>query len=402
MKIRAEVQKLREEIIKNRRHLHRHPELAFKEIETTKYVAAALKSYGNIEVEVVKCGAEQNYCGVIGTIRGRNLHPLIALRADMDGLPILEDSKEEYVSQNKGVMHACGHDGHMSSLLAAAKIIASPEFLGRMQGSVRLIFQPAEEGLGGAPEMIKAGCLKDVDEVYGIHLWNVSKTGLVGVTSGPIMAASDSWELKVIGRGGHGAMPESTRDAIVAASHFVVAVQTIVSRNVSPLDTAVVSVGKFESGYNYNVIADIASLKGTARTFRKDTQKMIVRRMKEIAAGLEITFDVKCKFEYNFGYPPTVNHPAQTEKVRRAVSKIVGERQTVDGVRTCGAEDFSYYLEERPGCFFFVGSNPRNDDTIVPHHRSDFDINEDALLISASAFVQLVEELTTANNHSRM
>eukprot|EP01090_Pellita_catalonica_P009536 TRINITY_DN2063_c0_g1_i1.p1 TRINITY_DN2063_c0_g1~~TRINITY_DN2063_c0_g1_i1.p1 ORF type:complete len:409 (+),score=70.78 TRINITY_DN2063_c0_g1_i1:49-1275(+) len=401
MQVRKDVELMKDEIIRNRRYLHKHPELSFKEVETTKFVAKQLKGYGGIDVQIVKCGPEQRECGIIATIRGKNLRPCIALRADMDGLPILEDNAAEYVSQNKGVMHACGHDGHMSALLGAAKIISSPSFRSRLLGTIKLIFQPAEEGYFGAKEMIKAGCLNGVDEVYGIHLWNEVDVGIVGVNPGALMAAGDLWEIKITGKGGHGAVPESTRDAIAATAHIMVAFQTIVSRNISPLDSAVVTIGEVKGGFAPNVIADSVLLTGTCRSFSKATQALIVRRMKEILSGAEKAFGVQCVLDYGYGYPPTINHKVQTEKVHRACTKIVGDAGIDTSVQTCAAEDFSYYLEAVPGCFWFVGSGKPGPNK-VPHHRSDFDIDEDALLISASTLVQLVEDLLTASTTAKL
>ena len=379
------ISKIKKEIIDNRRYFHKYPELSFKEHNTSKVIAEKLEEMG---IEVSK-GIAQT--GLTGLIRGSNPGKTIALRADMDALPIQETSEIEYKSVNDGVMHACGHDGHIAMLLGAAKAIN--QIKQKLNGNVKLIFQPAEEGLAGALHMINEGAIDDVEEIYGIHLWNYQKVGEIGVKDGPIMAAADMFEIEVIGKGGHGATPHGTVDAVIVASHIVNSLQTIVSRDTNPLESTVVTVGMINGGYNFNIIADKVILKGTTRSYTKENRELIKTRMNEIIAGTEKIFNAKIQLKYKDGYPPTVNNERCTKNVINAISKVIGESSYAPYL-SMGGEDFSYYLEKIPGCFFFVGSSPLDSEPLsIPHHCSHFDIDEKSLLIGASAFVKIIEDL---------
>lgn len=379
------ISKIKKEIIDNRRYFHKYPELSFKEHNTSKVIAEKLEEMG-IEVST---GIAQT--GLTGLIRGSNPGKTIALRADMDALPIQETSEIEYKSVNDGVMHACGHDGHIAMLLGAAKAIN--QIKQKLNGNVKLIFQPAEEGLAGALHMINEGVIDDVEEIYGIHLWNYQKVGEIGVKDGPIMAAADMFEIEVIGRGGHGATPHGTVDAVIVASHIVNSLQTIVSRDTNPLESTVVTVGMINGGYNFNIIADKVILKGTTRSYTKENRELIKTRMNEIIEGTEKIFNAKIQLKYKDGYPPTVNNERCTKNVINAISKVIGESSYAPYL-SMGGEDFSYYLEKIPGCFFFVGSSPLDSEPLsIPHHCSHFDIDEKSLLIGASAFVKIIEDL---------
>lgn len=386
-RIRPEIEAIEEDIIATRRHIHQRPELAFEEYETAKLIAERLTAMG------MEAATEVGKTGVVGLLHGASEGKCVALRADMDGLPIQETGDLPFKSQNDGVMHACGHDGHMAMLLGAAKVLSGMR--DRLHGSVKFIFQPAEEGGGGARFMIEDGALENpkVDEIYGIHLWNYQPYGTVGVKEGPILAAADVFTITVKGKGGHGALPHMTVDAIVAASHLVTALQTIVSRSINPLESAVVTVGKISGGHNFNVIADEVTLDGTVRAYAEENRQTIIRRMKEIIDGVVIAFGAQIELDYREGYPLTVNHADQVEKVNAAAEKIIG-----NGVqfpyRSMGGEDFSFYLKEVPGCFFFVGSAPQDWEPLsVPHHCSHFDIDERALLVGSSIWVELVSGL---------
>jgi amidohydrolase len=395
LKIRSEIAALEKEINDNRRWFHAHPELSMQEFETSKKVADLLTSYGITEVTT---GVGKT--GVVAMIRGEaGTGPCIALRADMDALPLPETATVEYKSKNEGVMHACGHDGHMSSLLAAAKVLFASK--SKLKGTVKLVFQPAEEGFAGAREMIKDGVLTEkvggvaVDFIYGIHLWSYLPLGIVSVKEGPTMAASDRFTLHVHGSGGHGAHPQGTVDAIISAAHLTLALQTIVSRNRDPLDPAVLSVCKFHSGTGYNIIADKAELCGTVRTFNPETKELIITRMKEVCNGVAATFGGKIEVEYDHGYPATVNSsPEAVAVVKAAGDAIVGEDRCGHPTMTCGAEDFSYFLNEKPGAFFFVGCALPGETR--PHHKSVFDFDETALMVSASCFLGIVEHYLLA------
>ena len=383
--IKSEVNKIKGYIISKRRDFHKHPELAFNEIRSAKIISKELSSLGFNVVEGV------GKTGVVGILSGDFDGPSIALRADMDALPIQETTNISYKSINKGVMHACGHDGHMAMLLGAAKVLANKK--SKLKGCIKFIFQPAEEGLGGARYMIKDNVLDEVDEIYGAHLWNYQPMGTIGVKSGPVMAAADLFEINITGKGGHGATPHGTVDAILVASHVIQSLQSIVSRNTNPLESSVVSIGEINGGYNFNIISDQVSLKGTTRAYSENNRVLIKNRMKEILYGISKSFNAKIKLDYKDGYPPVINETNCTSNVLNAAKKIVGDN-AIDPYLTMGGEDFSYFLQKKPGCFFFIGSAPDGyKPQEVPHHCSHFDINEESLLLGTSTFVQLIEDL---------
>ena len=383
--IKPEIEAIKDKIISTRRDIHQHPELAFNEHRTAKLVAERLKSLG-IEVQT---GVGKT--GVVGTLRGKNSDKTIALRADMDALPIQETGNLDYKSKNDGIMHACGHDGHTAMLLGTAEALSKK--YDQLKGTVKFVFQPAEEGQGGARYMIEDGALEGVDEIYGLHLWNYQKYGTIGVKPGPIMAAADLFEITIHGKGGHGAAPQGTKDAIVIASHLVQTLQTIVSRNTNPIESTVVTIGQINGGYNFNIIADTVNMKGTTRAYTEENRQLIKTRMAEIIKGTKQVFDCTIDFEYEDGYPPTVNHPEESEKLLNAAKKIVGDGASSPYL-SMGGEDFSYFLKDVPGCFFFVGSAPIDKEPLsVPHHCSHFDFDERALLIGSSVYLQLVEDI---------
>ena len=383
--IKTEVQSIKESIIANRRDFHMHPELGFEEIRTSKIIAEKLSSYGlDVETNIGKTG-------VVATLKGLSDGKTIALRADMDALPIQEIGDLSYKSVNDGVMHACGHDGHISMLLGAAKILSSMK--NKINGTVKFIFQPAEEGGGGARYMIEDSVLDGVDEIYGAHLWNYQKYGTIGVKSGPIMAAADLFEIIIEGKGGHGATPHGTVDAIIVASQVIQSLQTIVSRNTNPLESAVVTVGKINGGYNFNVIADKVSLQGTTRAYTEENRQLIKTRMNEILDGIGSAFNATIILNYKDGYPPVINNDDCASKLLAAATKVVGDGAG-NPYLSMGGEDFSYFANEIPACFFFIGSSPKNREPLsTPHHCSHFDIDEEALLVGTNTFVQLIEDL---------
>jgi amidohydrolase len=275
-------------------------------------------------------------------------------------------------------------------LLGAAKVLADNK--DKIKGTVRFLFQPAEEGAGGARYMIEDGCLEGVDEAYGIHLWNYQKYGEVGVKEGPILAAADEFVITIKGLGGHGATPQGSVDAVVVSAHLITALQTIVSRNTNPLESTVVSIGMINGGYNFNIIADEIVLKGTARAYTEDNRQLIIKRMKKIIDGIGQTFGASIEFDYRDGYPPTINDEKAFKKLLASAQKIVGDGAGYPYL-SMGGEDFSYYAQKVPGCFFFIGSAPEDKPfRSVPHHCSHFDIDERALLVGSSIFVQLIED----------
>ena len=383
--IRSEIDAIKDTIISTRRDIHKHPELAFNELRTAKLVKENLESM-DIEVET---GIGKT--GVVGTLRGKSIGPTIALRADMDALPIQETSDIPYKSINEGIMHACGHDGHTAMLLGTAEALS--KLKKKIKGTVKFLFQPAEEGQGGARYMIEDGALDGVDSVYGIHLWNYQKYGTVGVKPGPIMAAADILKITINGEGGHGAAPQGTKDAVVIASHLIQTMQTIVSRNTNPIESTVVTIGQINGGYNFNIIADTVTLKGTTRAYTEENRQLVKNRIIDIIAGTEKIFDVKIDLDYEDGYPPTINDPKAAENLLSAATKIVGNNAGYPYL-SMGGEDFSYFLQKVPGCYFLIGSAPKDRKPLsVPHHCSHFDIDERALLIGSSIYLQLIDDL---------
>ena len=382
--IKKEIQKISEHIYSYRRDFHQYPELSFQEYRTAETISKHLESFG------IEHRTEVGKTGVVGEIVFGD-GPTIALRADMDALPIQEVGDLKYKSKNEGVMHACGHDGHMAILLGAANALSKNKKL--KKGKVRFIFQPAEEGAGGARYMIKDGCLDEVDEIYGLHLWNYQPVGEIGVKNGPIMAAADMFDIIIKGKGGHGATPQGTVDAIVVASNLITMLQTIVSRNTNPLDNTVVTIGEINGGQNFNVIADEVRLTGTTRAYTENNRNMIKKRMQDIIDGVSKSFGAEIVLKYKEGYPPTVNHEDPTKLVLEASSMVVGKGAGYPYL-SMGGEDFSYYLQKVPGCFFFVGSAPdKNNILSTPHHCSHFDIDERSLLIGASVYVNLIDNI---------
>jgi len=382
--IKKEIQKISEHIYSYRRDFHQYPELSFQEYRTAETISKHLESFG------IEYRTGVGKTGVVGEIVFGD-GPTIALRADMDALPIQEVGDLKYKSKNEGVMHACGHDGHMAILLGAANALSKNKKL--KKGKVRFIFQPAEEGAGGARYMIKDGCLDQVDEIYGLHLWNYQPVGEIGVKNGPIMAAADMFDIIIKGKGGHGATPQGTVDAIVVASNLITMLQTIVSRNTNPLDNTVVTIGEINGGQNFNVIADEVRLTGTTRAYTENNRNMIKKRMQDIIDGVSKSFGAEIVLKYKEGYPPTVNHEDPTKLVLEASSMVVGKGAGYPYL-SMGGEDFSYYLQKVPGCFFFVGSAPdKNNILSTPHHCSHFDIDERSLLIGASVYVNLIDNI---------
>jgi len=385
IKIRPEIQSLKDTIVSTRRDIHQYPELAFDEHRTSELVAKRLTSMGiDVQTGVGKTG-------VVGTLKGKQDGKTIALRADMDALPMQETSDISYKSVHDGIMHACGHDGHTAMLLGTAEAVSKS--VDNLKGTLKFFFQPADEGQGGARYMIDDGALEGVDEAYGIHLWNYQKYGTVGVKPGPIMAAADIFKIIIHGKGGHGAAPQGTQDAVLIAAHIIQTLQTIVSRNTNPIESTVVTVGQINGGYNFNIIADTVTLKGTTRAYTENNRQLIKDRMVEIIAGIEKTFGATIELEYEDGYPPTINDPVAAENLLNAAKKIVGDGAGHPYL-SMGGEDFSYFLQKVPGCYFLIGSAPQDREPLsVPHHCSHFDIDERALLVGSSVYLQLIDDL---------
>jgi amidohydrolase len=310
----------------------------------------------------------------------------------MDALPVQEENDVDYRSQSDGVMHACGHDAHVAIGLAVAKQMQSAG--DELCGHLKFAFQPAEEGGNGAVAMIEEGVLEDpkVTAAVGLHVWNNLPVGTVGIYAGPMMAAVDEFDLCIQGRGGHGAMPQQTVDAIVAAAQVVTALQTIVSRNVSPLDSAVVTVGKFFAGSAFNVIADMSTLRGTVRTFNKDTHSQIPQMFERVVRGVCEAMGATYRLDYKRQTLPLVNSEEMCELVADCAAEVVGRENCVrdESVRTMGGEDMSYFLERVPGCYFFLGTRNESRGLVHPHHSPRFDIDESALAIGVEIMTRVV------------
>ncbi|MEK3763932.1 M20 metallopeptidase family protein [Solibacillus sp. FSL K6-4121] len=369
------------EMIDIRRHLHMYPELSFKEINTPKLIAEKLASFG-IEVKENVGGN-----GVVGVLKGAFDGPTIAFRADFDALPIQDEKDVSYKSKIDGISHACGHDIHTAALLGLAKALADAREI--LHGNIVFIHQFAEEVVpGGAKAMVEAGCLEGVDYVYGAHVASWSELGKVLFCEEYAMAAADFFELTIQGKGGHGAAPHETIDPIVAAAQFVFGVQPIVSRNTDPIESAVITVGKIESGTVGNVIPDKAYLKGTVRTFNPEVRDMVEQKLNNLCKAIEIQYDAKLDFDYTRGYDAVYNHPAETAALRKAVSINLPKLQVIDVPPRMGAEDFTYYLQEKPGTFFFVGGGNDDINAIYPHHHPKFDVDEQSMLHISEVFLQ--------------
>ena len=365
-----------ETLIRTRRDLHRHPELAFQEYRTAEIIAERLRTAGY----EVRTGVAET--GVVGDLRGSGEGPTLLLRADMDALPIREECTHDFISTISGAMHACGHDAHVAIGLAVAERLAAGR--DEWRGTVRYIFQPAEEIGTGARRMIEEGVLDGVDAALGLHVWLGMPSGTVGVVEGPQMASVADFTIIVRGRGGHGAIPHETVDATLVGSQIVVALQSIVARNVSPLEAAVISVGSLRAGDTWNVIADTATLRGTVRTFSTELCDELPRWIERTVSGICSAFGATGELQYEQNTPPLVNDAEIAELVRRTATEIVGtERVRTDPeVRTMAGEDFGEILQRVPGCYFFVGARNQSTGAIHPHHSPHFDLCEDALPVA--------------------
>ena len=359
-----------------RRYLHQHPELSFQEYNTAKYIQ---EFYEKLHIEV-KGNVGGN--GVVAKVYGNRPGKTVALRADFDALPIQDEKDIPYKSLVPGVMHACGHDGHTSTLLFLAKALY--ELRDELEGNYVFIHQHAEEyAPGGAVSMIEDGCLEGVDVIFGTHLWASEPTGKIQYRTGPIMAAADRFEIDIQGQGGHGAQPHRTKDAIVTASQLVINLQQIVSRKVNPVEPAVVTVGSFTAENAFNVIADKAKLVGTVRTFNEDVREFIEAELERVIHGTCYTSNSTYQFLYERGYPAVVNHAAETEYLIACAKNVPEVRLIEETEPQMGGEDFAYYLQKVPGTFFFTGAKPEGADPGYPHHHPKFDIDEKAMLIAA-------------------
>ncbi|MDJ0615153.1 MAG: M20 family metallopeptidase [Calothrix sp. MO_192.B10] len=385
--IRLDIRALQPQLVEWRRQIHQKPELGFQEKLTADLISQKLQEWG---IEHHTGIAET---GIVAMIEGKSGSQVLAIRADMDALPIQELNEVPYRSQHDGIMHACGHDGHTAIALGTAYYLHHHRQ--SFTGTVKIIFQPAEEAPGGAKPMIEAGVLKnpDVDAIIGLHLWNNQPLGTIGVRAGELMAAVELFRCQIFGKGGHGAIPHQTIDSVVVAAQIVNALQTIVARNVNPIDSAVVTVGELHAGTTNNVIADTANMSGTVRYFNPDFAGFFHQRVEQIIAGVCQSHGANYDLEYWGLYPPVINDAGMAELVRSVAETVV---ETPMGValdcQTMGGEDMSFFLQEVPGCYFFLGSANPEKNLAYPHHHPRFDFDEMVLPMGVEMFVRCVEK----------
>jgi amidohydrolase len=374
-----------------RRDIHAHPELCFQEVRTADVVAAKLTEWG------IPIHRGMGTTGVVGIVKAGSSTRAIGLRADMDALPMQEFNTFAHTSTHTGKMHACGHDGHTAMLLAAAQHFAKNR---NFDGTVYLIFQPAEEGGGGAREMIKDGLFEKfpMEAVFGMHNWPGTQIGKFAVSTGPVMASSNEFKITIHGKGGHAALPHNSTDPIPVAAAMVQAFQTIISRNKKPIDAGVISVTMIHAGQATNVIPDSCELQGTVRTFSLEVLDLIEQRMKEIADGISASYGATSDFEFVRNYPPTINHPKEAEFARSVMTKIVGSDNVIAQEAVMGSEDFAYMLQAKPGCYVFIangdGSHREMGHGAGPCmlHNPSYDFNDDLIPLGATYWVRLTEE----------
>jgi len=389
MKIIKELEDLQGEMQEWRRDIHAHPEIAFEEHRTAQIVADKLESFG-IEVETGIAGT-----GVVGTLRKGMGNRSIGLRADLDALLINETNDFEYKSKNPGQMHACGHDGHTTMLLGAAKYLSEQ---GNFDGTVNFIFQPAEENEGGGRAMIEDGLFDNypVESVYGMHNIPGMPVGSFAIKPGPIMAAFDIFNLKVIGRGGHAAMPQTTVDPIIVGTKIIDAFQAIISRSIDPQEPSVLSVTQFHGGDAYNVIPNQVEIKGCTRCFSPNVQKKLEDEMRQISESICKAYGADCEFHYEHRYPATINSEEEANLAGQVAQEIVGEqRVNLSPKPGMGSEDFAYMLQEKPGSYIWIGNGDGEGSCMI--HNPGYDFNDEILPIGATYWVKMAEEILKPN-----
>lgn len=371
----------KDEMIRIRRHLHEHPELSFKETNTAQYI---VDFYKGKDVEV-QTNVGNGY-GIAVTIKGEKPGGTIAIRADFDALPIEEETDLPFKSKNEGVMHACGHDGHTAYLLILADCLI--QMKQEIPGVIKIIHQHAEEvPPGGAKSIVESGLLDDVDHIFGIHLLPTDPAGVVGYHSGYSMAGRSYLKVGIQGTGGHGSSPHKSNDAIVAGAFFVTAVQTIISRRLNPYDMGVITIGSFDGKGTFNVIRDRVELEGDIRYMSEETKEIIRKELDRIAKGLASEFGVECELTFTPDYPPLYNNPEMTNLVKQSIEKANDPdiKKVVEYPMMSPSDDFAYYLEKIPGCYFYIGCTPKGAEKPYFNHHPKFDIDEDALLVAAKS-----------------
>jgi len=390
MDVKAEATKYFSYTQSLRRDFHRHPEIAFNEVRTAGIVAKELLRFG-LEVNT-KVGKT----GVVGLLQGVKTTPTILLRFDMDALPMTEENKTDYVSENPGFMHACGHDSHTAIGLTVARILS--ENKGKLNGTIKFVFQPAEESGSGADAMIEDGVLTDpVPEfALGMHVWNDKPIGWFGITEGPVMAGANKITFRIIGKGGHGAIPHLAVDPVLAASQIICALQSIVSRNISPIENAVVSITHIEGGTAFNIIPPYVDCEGTIRTFLPEVKETVIKRFNEIVQGIAESMSCTAKTSVDKGTLAVINDVIVARKVGNIARKMFPHYDIDNSLRTMGAEDMASFLSKIPGCFVFVGSANPEKGLDYSHHHPRFDIDESCLPDAVALLVQSVLELSNS------
>jgi amidohydrolase len=378
------VSELKDLIINTRRDLHRIPETAYTEKKTSAYVADYLTKEGlEVQTEIAQYG-------VVGLMDTGKPGPTLMIRADMDALPLEEDTGLAFASRHEGAMHACGHDSHMAMVLAAATVFKKIQ--NELSGTIKFLFQPAEEGPGGAKPMIEAGVMENpkVDYSIGCHVWPQIPEGTIGVRSGPLMAAMDRFDIKIFGKGGHGAMPHMCVDALEVGTQVVNALQRIVSRHMDPLEPTVVTVGSFHAGTAFNIIAGEAQLSGTTRSFDLNFWKSSQERVEKIIRGVCESMGADYELNFAFAYPPTINDEFMADVVSRCAALVVGEDNVLEPNKTMGGEDFAFYAQNSKGCFFYLGVGREGG---APVHNPKFDFKEDLMLLGVETYCRVAMEL---------
>jgi amidohydrolase len=371
-------------LVEYRRHFHQHPELSLEEFETAAFIERELRSYG---VDAIRTGIGKT--GILAMLQGQRPGPVTLLRADMDALPVEEVSEVPYRSCNKGVMHACGHDGHMAILLTAARTLCRRR--AEIPGTLVFCFQPGEEGYSGNKLMIEDGALEDphVDRTFALHLYSGLDVGKVGLRDGAFFASSDRFDIELIGQGGHGAMPQNAIDPVVGAAQLITLLQTIASREIAPQQPFALTVGALHAGTTFNVIPERAHLQGTARAFDDAVRKTLPDRIERIVAGLCNAMRLKYEFEYRWVYPPTINDPAVNAIVREIARDAIGSEKVVDPHEiVTWSEDMAFMQQQRPGAYFLIGARGPEKGS-EPHHSERFDIDESALDVGLKMMVGL-------------
>ena len=378
-----------------RRDIHAHPELCFEEVRTADVIAKALTDWG------IPIHRGLGTTGVVGIVKNGTSSRAVGLRADIDALPMTEHNHFAHASTHPGKMHACGHDGHTAMLLAAARHLSQHR---HFDGTVYLVFQPAEEGGGGAREMMKDGLFDQfpMEAIFGIHNWPGMQVGQFALKSGPVMASSNEFKITIRGKGSHAALPHLGIDPVPVACQMVQAFQTIVTRNKKPIDTAVISVTMIHAGEATNVVPDSCEIQGTVRTFTTEVLDLVERRMQTIAESTCAAFEAQCEFHFKRNYPPTVNHDAETQFARRVLGEVVGPDNVLEFEPTLGSEDFSYFLQAKPGCYFLIGNGDgahrQGGHGLGPCmlHNPSYDFNDELIPLGATAWVRLAESWLAA------